>query len=310
MDAAGDVSLKSIDDFDFESATAAAVDALKALAKKHDAELWIGATTEERGVDNAATGAQSAPTPLRQHFDALDVIVMLRPDSDAVHLQLLKDHDNPDVSALNLHLDPTSMRVISDDLPPPPTHNRRAAEFHLYSGGARGAESCFGECAARWGAAETHFSYAGHPFLERTEGVRVLTEEELRRGDFSLKYASHRLDRPLSQIPNIKRILQTAWYQINAANEVFVVGALQENGTVRGGTGWGAELARLWHKPITVFDQHCGKWMRWDSTQWREVKAPVISRRAFAGIGTTSLTEEGRAAIVALFERSFGPAPQ
>ena len=59
----------------------------------------------------------------------------------------------------------------------------------------------------------------------------------------------------LFKIPNIKRILQTVWHQISHADEVFVIGALQEDGTVRGGTGWGAELARLWSKPVLVFDR-------------------------------------------------------
>ena len=90
---------------------------------------------------------------------------------------------------------------------------------------------------------------------------------------------------------------------------MFVVGSLQDNGTVRGGTGWGAELARLWSKPIVVFDQEKGAWFRWDSTQWTKQDSPTIERRQFAGIGTTSLTTEGATAIRELFERTFGEPP-
>ena len=134
-------------------------------------------------------------------------------------------------------------------------------------------------------------------------------ELELTKGDFSLVYASHRLGRALSEIPNIKRILQTVWHQITAANEVFVIGAIQENGTVRGGTGWGAELARLWKKPLFVFDQKRHDWFRWSGTAWEIAALPTITSESFAGIGTQNLTEEGRAAIAELFQRSFGPPP-
>ena len=110
--------------------------------------------------------------------------------------------------------------------------------------------------------------------------------------------------------PNIKRILQTTWHQITNASEVFVVGTILDNGTVKGGTGWGAELARLWSKPITVYDQVKDKWFSWDATRWREEESPIIRRHHFAGIGTTHLNDKGKKAIRQLFERSFGPAPE
>ena len=297
-----------IDGFDFAAAKEEAVDEIRTLAKELNAEVWLSAKTEEYvNVSASSPSPASTPTPLRRHFAMLDVIVLLQPDGSDVQLQLLKDHDNPDLSELHLHLDPTSMRVIDDDLPPRSRPIKVPNQFQLFAGGARGAEAVFGQCAERWGVRETHFSFEGHPFLERQRGVVMLDDDELRKGDFSLVYASHRLGRPLSEIPNIKRILQTVWHQITQASEVFVVGSLQDNGTVRGGTGWGAELARLWSKPVCVFDQEKGAWFRWDATRWREEAAPTIERKSFAGIGTTKLTTEGSAAIERLFEASFGP---
>ena len=300
-----------IDGFDFHGASREAIHALGVLAKKLGAETWLSAETAEYAADSdrpSTAGPISAPGELRNFYDELSVIVQLRPEGDKVRLQLLKDHDNADLSELNLRLDPATMRVVDEDLPPRSNKPKDASRFHLYSGGARGAEAEFGRSAERWGVGETHFSFEGHPFREREQGVVILDDDELKRGDFSLVYASHRLHRQLSQIPNIKRILQTSWHQISRANEVFVVGALQEDGTVRGGTGWGAELARLWSKPVCVFDQEKGCWFRWDAVRWREEPEPRIERNAFAGIGTTKLTSEGTAAIRQLFERSFGPA--
>jgi hypothetical protein len=77
---------------------------------------------------------------------------------------------------------------------------------------------------------------------------------------------------------------------------------------VRGGTGWGAELARLWKKPLYVFDQHKRSWFRWSGTAWEMSNQPVISNESFAGLGTQNLNEDGREAIRDLFLRSFGEA--
>jgi KaiC/GvpD/RAD55 family RecA-like ATPase len=295
-----------IDGFDFDNASPEALATLRALAERLGVEMWLSAKTEENAAPQSTSGPASVPSLLRRFYEDVAVIVQLRTDGRAVHLQLLKDHDNLDVGDLSLRLDPTTMRVVDSDLPKRQRAPKDPKRFHLVSGGARGAEAVFGKNAERWGVKETHYSFDGHPFLERERGVIVLDELELAKGDFSLVYASHRLGRPLSEIPNIRRILQTAWHQITAASEVFVVGAIQENGTVRGGTGWGAELARLWSKPVCVFDQVRGGWWRWDATTWRKDPAPVIERVQFAGIGTTNLTGEGTKAIEELFERSFG----
>lgn len=300
-----------IDGFDFKNATSDSIGRLRAIAKDLDAEMWLSAKTEEysEGPPSSIAAPSSTPTPLRRFFDDIAVIVQLHPDDRSVQLRLLKDHDNEDLSELHLRLAPTTMRVIDDDLPPSEERVPEAFHFKLLSGGARGAEARFGECAEAYGVHECHYSFDGHPFLERTRGVRVLTETELTKGDVSLVYVSHRLRRPLTRIPNIKRILQTVWHQITAANQVFVIGAIQENGTVRGGTGWGAELARLWSKPLYVFDQVKGSWFHWDATRWEKIDTPRITSKAFAGIGTTNLTPEGREAIKNIFERTFGTLP-
>ena len=154
---------------------------------------------------------------------------------------------------------------------------------------------------------ETNYSFDGHKYLERQRGVVLLSEADLAKGDFSLVYVSKRLGRVLSEIPLVRNVLQTIWYQVNAASQVFVIGAIQEDGTVRGGTGWGAELARLWKKPLFVFDQNKRVWFRWSGKSWElAAPSPVITGESFAGIGTQNLTEDGRQAIIDLFRRSFG----
>ena len=77
---------------------------------------------------------------------------------------------------------------------------------------------------------------------------------------------------------------------------------------MKAGTGWGVELAKLFNRPLNVYDQEKKRWFGWKNKQWVE-DTPLITDKTFAGTGTRNLTEEGRAALADLFQRSFGPAP-
>jgi hypothetical protein len=121
----------------------------------------------------------------------------------------------------------------------------------------------------------------------------------------SLRYVSHRLQRVFPQEPGLRMILQSIWHQIKPCQQVFVVGAIQKDGTVRGGTGWGAELARRWNYELYVFDQAQAQWFRWDGSAWKGC-VPKITSPRFAGTGTKHLEPSGLKAIEELFERSFG----
>jgi hypothetical protein len=74
---------------------------------------------------------------------------------------------------------------------------------------------------------------------------------------------------------------------------------------VKGGTGWGAEFAKLCHKPLYVFDQGRNAWFHWNRLEWAPADAPVIDHPHFAGTGTRFLEDNGLRAIDDLFERSF-----
>ena len=88
-----------------------------------------------------------------------------------------------------------------------------------------------------------------------------------------------------------------------------MVGLILEDNTIKGGTGWAAELAKHFGKPLYVFDQERRAWHTWSGTAWETVAEPKITARRFTGTGTRFLNEAGQQAITALFERSFGPAP-
>jgi hypothetical protein len=178
-----------------------------------------------------------------------------------------------------------------------------ATDCVLYSGGLQGAETAFGAAAERHGVAEVNFTFEGRE-AARSRGLRTLTAEELMRGDVSLQYVSKLMHRHYPNTSYIKRVLQTIWHQVNNAQEIYVVGVILDDDTVKGGTGWGAEFAKLCNKPLYVFDQKRNDWQRWTGGGWEAVQ-PKIGHAHFTGTGTRHLTADGQRAVDDLFARSF-----
>jgi hypothetical protein len=177
----------------------------------------------------------------------------------------------------------------------------------LFSGGAPGAEAYFGASAERHGVEEVNFTFEGHK-VERHRGIRVLNHEELLSGDVSLEYVSRLLRRRYTEGPTLRKILQTLWYQVNNGQEIYVIGHILDDDTVKGGTGWGAEFAKLCNKPLYVFDQDRDGWFHWTGSAWEPASgadAPVVTHPHFTGTGTRTLRDNGRRAIDDLFDRSF-----
>jgi len=180
----------------------------------------------------------------------------------------------------------------------------KSAECILFSGAANGAEAAFGAAAERHGIDEVNFTFAGHKDA-RTRGLRVLTHEELLQGDVSLVYVSKLMHRRYHDTTAFKRVLQSIWHQVNNGQEIYVVGKILEDGTVKGGTGWGAEFAKFCNKPLFVFDQDQDGWFTWGGKSWDGIQAPIIGHRHFTGTGTRFLKDNGTAAVDDLFRRSF-----
>ncbi|HET7218934.1 MAG TPA: hypothetical protein VFJ02_12850 [Vicinamibacterales bacterium] len=180
------------------------------------------------------------------------------------------------------------------------------SDFILFSGGAAGAEAEFGACAERHGIEEVNFTFDGHKDV-RTRGIRVLNHEELQAGDVSLEYVSRLMHRRYTDSPTIRQVLQTLWYQVNNGQEIYVIGVILDDDTVRGGTGWGAEFAKLCNKPLFVFDQEKDGWFEWTGSEWKALgkRAPTITHPHFTGTGTRQLQENGKRAIEDLFTNSF-----
>ncbi|MBI4957249.1 MAG: hypothetical protein HY908_34880 [Myxococcales bacterium] len=175
----------------------------------------------------------------------------------------------------------------------------------LFSGGAAGAEAAFGAAAERHRVDEVNFTFEGHN-PARQRGRRILTNAELRRGDVSIGYVSKLMHRKYPDTALFRKVLQTIWHQVHNAQEVFLVGKINEDDTVTGGTGVAAEYAKILNTPLYAFDQPKDAWFRWSGGVWRPEAEAVIRQPLFCGTGTRFLESNGQAAIDTLFARTFG----
>ncbi len=180
----------------------------------------------------------------------------------------------------------------------------KANEATLYSGGAAGTEAEFGTRAESCGLQQVNYSFEGHQPMH-TKGLRILTNEELALKDVSLTYVSKLMHRQFTSAPLFRKVLQSICWQVSSGHEIFVVGDILEDGTVKGGTGWGAEFAKICNKPLFVFDQKKNAWFAWNKDNWEKADQPRITERSFTATGTRFLEDNGRKAIADLFARSF-----
>ncbi len=285
-----------VEGFDWNSGP----DALQTLKKQAEAlgtELWLAARTQ--GPDGTPT---EIPAPCTPFEPFIDVALYLEPDGDHVNVSLLKEHDDR-------HPHPTGLELCGDTLRARKkgVANIRLPKnaYTLLSGGAKGAEAEFGRCAEAWGLREQNFTFLGHT-PERTRGLVMLSESELEEGHVTDGYIKAQLHREFPKTPRFQKLLQSIWHQVMTAAEVFVVGTILEDQTVKGGTGWAAELGRHLDKPVYVYEQEKKQWYAWAASKWMEIAPPSVTHTRFAGTGTRFVNEDGRRAIEGLFERSFG----
>lgn len=176
-------------------------------------------------------------------------------------------------------------------------------KYSMYSGGLKGAEQTFGECAEKYGINEINFSFEGHR-CAREKNITLLSDADLKKGNISMEIVSVRMGRRYAQADKIRKVFQTIFHMVNKGYQVFAIGWIQSDKTVKGGTGWGVELAKFFNRPVSVFDQEKNKWYTWETIEWKE-GTPLISHDTFCGTGTRNLSEKGKQAIEDLFKRSF-----
>jgi hypothetical protein len=99
-----------IDGYDFEHATTEGLAGLRGIGQDLEAEIWMTAVRHRE----APVDAKGMPETLARLQSQLTVIVSLHHEGKAVHVRLLKDHDNPTVSETPVALDPTTMLLVRE----------------------------------------------------------------------------------------------------------------------------------------------------------------------------------------------------
>jgi len=179
-----------------------------------------------------------------------------------------------------------------------------STDLHLIHGGHKGAEAYFGEIAEKYGVSETTLSFEGHR-MERSANVEVLDDAALDKGRVSMEFVFQTMGRRFASGHGVRRVIHSMFHLVTRTDELFAIGWIQENGSVKGGTGWGVELAKLFNRRVHVFDQDRGAWFSHDHDEWKQGEPKLPESGAFSATGTRHLTEGGRAAIEELFKRSL-----
>ena len=188
------------------------------------------------------------------------------------------------------------------------SHAMQPAESILFSGGAPGAEAAVRRMrrALRRRGSQFHLRRPQDRPSSRGPGPN---HEELLAGDVSLEYISRLMHRRYVEGPTLRKVLQTLCTRSTTARRSTSSARSRTDDTVRGGTGWGAEFAKLCNKPLHVFDQDrdggsagTGRHGTPAATPPRRSSHTCISPAPAPGRSV----ENGTQAIDALFRRSFG----
>lgn len=293
-----------IDGFNWEKMsaveTAAAIGAFKSTAQRLNAELWMSAATHR---STTKLHPDKIVPPCDTYKDLINTAIFLEPQGRHIGVFVIKNHDREGAVDTNLLLDCDTLSLAAGT-------GRTAvkiptASFTLLSGGVKGSEELFGKQAEKYGLQEETYSFEGHDPV-RTRGLVLLSDAELEQGHVSNAYIRSHMHRTYPGTPLFQKVLQSIWHQVNTTGELFAIGTIMPDDTVKGGTGWAAELARHWGKPVHVYDQEQDRWFFWSDSKWQEEDPPVIKSTRFTGTGTRFPSENAVKAVSDLFERSFG----
>ena len=179
-------------------------------------------------------------------------------------------------------------------------------DYVLHSGGAKGADSKWGDIGRNFGLKdERHYYVRGE---ETPKGNTPLTKSEVREADVHLQKANETLKRTFpARNEKTNNLLRRNWWQVKNADEVFAVSTITNN-KVDGGTGWAVHMGIDNNKPVHVFDQAKKNWFTWDGKKFVQEETPTLTKN-FAGIGSRNINEAGKEAIRDVYEKSMGEKP-
>ena len=101
-----------MDGVDFQATSNEELAALKALAEQLQVEVWMSAQVHRADPPDPPVRVADHVVRFDQY---ISVFVLLHPEEEgSITIQLMKDHDNPNVGDLRMKLDPTSLLLLAE----------------------------------------------------------------------------------------------------------------------------------------------------------------------------------------------------
>ena len=189
-----------------------------------------------------------------------------------------------------------------------------SSDFILHSGGAKGADTVWGQIGEQYGVKANHY-YSG----EKTpNGNMEISEQDKVEGQQKVTIAARQMGRiePTQQVRN--ELLIRDWAQVKYADAIFAVTTMLSVGSEmnygklakirqgKGGTGYAIQMAINEGKPVYVYDQVRERWFKNINGVWSSSDIPTLTKN-FAGIGTREINEKGIQAIKDIYTKTFNP---
>ena len=197
--------------------------------------------------------------------------------------------------------------------------NVKPADYILHSGGAKGADTVWGQIAEEYGMNTNHYRPEHLTPVLKAEAfnqVKKANDDWLHR-----KFpVSPNKNRTQQQADYINGLIMRDWMQVKYSDAIFAVSTLShtninessnkvENATINGGTGYAVQMALQNGKPVYVFDQDTKQWYYGVQTSpgmqsFTPIDTPVLTKN-FAGIGTREINDAGKQAIRDVYNKTF-----
>ena len=178
------------------------------------------------------------------------------------------------------------------------------AGYQVFSGGAVGADTAWGEAMAKEGATVFHY-YHGKP---TPNGNSPVPEDLFKEGVERVRRTGAQRGIPEASYMKYIHLLARNWAQVKPADAVYAVGTIDASGNVKGGTAWAVCFATEEKKPVYFLRQDTGEWFerdyRGETPSWKAIAVPPPIPPKAALIGSRDIHDGTLSAIAALVKRT------
>lgn len=179
------------------------------------------------------------------------------------------------------------------------------------SGGAKGADTAWGDSALNAGHDLVHWIFDGYN-IHNIKNYSILDTDKLSVADQYLDIANKTLQRKWPTGSNfVNNLLRRNYYQVYLSDRIYAIGQFTNDNSllkIKGGTAWACQMyidrwiytnsdANMDKCQLYFFDQISNTWNKWNKI-WHQINMPPAPSEVYAGIGTRELSNAGRQAII------------